>query len=121
LLLREARKGLIADGILKAVQVGIDCPPEKAPKPDTSRDKLQVNPALADLLRVLLKAKTEQTGVAQKLVATSSDLDFIAAGHRDVAALKGWRNEVFGQDALRLCRGEIALSAQGSAVKIVEV
>ena len=86
-----------------------------------SRDKLQVNPALADLLRVLLKAKTEQTGVAQKLVASSANLDSIASGQRDVKALKGWRNEVFGQDAMRLCRGEIALSAQGNNVKIVEV
>jgi len=121
LLLREARRGVIADGILNAVKVGLDCPPEDVPKPDISRDKLQVNPALADLLRVLLKAKTEQTGVAQKLVASSADLDSIAAGLRDVKALKGWRNEVFGQDALRLCNGEIALSAQGSDVKIVEV
>ena len=121
LLLREARKGVIAEGILKAIKAGLECPPEDAPKPDSSRDKLQVNPALADLLRVLLKAKTEQSGVAQKLVATSADLDSIAAGLRDVKALKGWRNEVFGQDAIRLCKGEIALSAKGSAVKIVDV
>lgn len=121
LLLREARKGVIADGILKAVADGLACPPENAPKPDNSRDKLQVNPALADLLRVLLKAKTEETGVAQKLIASAADLDFIAAGMRDVPALKGWRKEVFGEDALRLCNGEIALSARGSNIKIVKL
>lgn len=121
LLLREARKGDIADGILKAVQVGLACPPEDVPKPDSSRDKLQVNPALADLLRVLLKSKTESTGVAQKLIASASDLDSIAAGLRDVPALKGWRKEVFGNDALRLCEGEIALSAKGSAVRIIDL
>lgn len=119
LLLREARKGAIADGILKAVKAGVECPPDQAPKVDNSRDKQQVNPALADLLRVLLKAKAEQTGVAQKLLASSADLDAIASGARDVAALKGWRKEVFGGDALRLCDGEIALSAKGSSVKIV--
>jgi len=75
------------------------------PKPDRSREKLQVNPALADLLRVLLKAKTESSGVAAKLIASASDLDEIAAGQRDVAALSGWRREVFGADALRLCAG----------------
>ena len=77
--------------------------------------------ALADLLRVLLKAKSESAGVAQKLIATSSDLDALAAGDRSVAALKGWRGEVFGRDALRLCRGEIALSAKGGAVRVVTV
>jgi ribonuclease D len=121
LLLREARKGAIAEGILEAVGRGVNCPPEKQPKPDRSREKLQVNPALADLLRVLLKAKTESSGVAAKLIAPSADLDAIAAGQRDVAALTGWRREVFGADALRLCDGEIALAAQGQSVKVVSL
>lgn len=119
LLLREARKGAIADGILQAVTKGINCPADKHPKVDRSREKMQVNPALADLLRVLLKAKTESAGVAAKLIAPSADLDAIAAGERDVAALTGWRHEVFGEDALRLCNGEIALAAKGQSVKVV--
>ncbi|MFK7881858.1 ribonuclease D [Roseobacter sp.] len=119
LLLREARRGDIADGILKAVAAGVDCPPDQMPKPDRSRDKLQVNPALADLLRVLLKAKTESAGVAAKLIAPTADLDAIAAGLRDMPALSGWRKEVFGRDALRLCEGKIALTADGSDVRIV--
>lgn len=121
LLLREARRGEIAEGILAAVKAGIECPPEDMPQIDRSRDKLQVNPALADLLRVLLKAKTERVGVASKLIAPASDLDLIAAGERDVPALKGWRREVFGEDALRLCEGEIALAAKGRNVKVVEL
>ncbi|MBE1296939.1 MAG: ribonuclease D [Rhodobacteraceae bacterium] len=119
LLLREARKGAIAEGILEAVGRGVNCPPDKHPHPDRSREKLQVNPALADLLRVLLKAKTESAGVAAKLIAPSADLDAIAGGQRDVPALSGWRREVFGEDALRLCDGEIALAAQGQSVKVV--
>ncbi|SLN36410.1 Ribonuclease D [Falsiruegeria litorea R37] len=121
LLLREARKGAISEGILAAVKRGVDCPPENHPKIDKSRDKLQVNPALADLLRVLLKSKTESAGVAAKLIAPSSDLDAIAAGMRDVPALSGWRYEVFGEDAMRLCEGEIALTAKGQAVKVVSL
>jgi ribonuclease D len=121
LLLREARRGPIADGILNAVGRGIDCPQDKMPRPDRSRDKLQVNPALADLLRVLLKSKTESSGVAAKLIAPSSDLDAIAAGIRDVPALSGWRFEVFGSDAMRLCEGEIGLAARGQSVKVVEL
>jgi ribonuclease D len=121
LLLREARKGDIADGILAAVQKGQNMPPDQAPMPDRSRDKLQVNPALADLLRVLLKAKAEKLGVAQKLIATSSDLDEIAAGQRDGQAMKGWRKTAFGDDALRLCDGKLGLRASGSKVEAFEL
>jgi ribonuclease D len=121
LLLREARRGDIADGILKAIADGVNCPAEDAPKVSRKDDKQQVNPALADLLRVLLKAKTETSGVAPKLIATASDLDAMASGQRDVAALSGWRHEVFGEDALRLCNGEIALAAKGANVTIVPI
>ncbi|MEX0328706.1 MAG: ribonuclease D [Ruegeria sp.] len=121
LLLREARKGVIAEGILAAVKKGVNCPPEKLPKIDTSRDKLKVNPALADLLRVLLKSKTESSGVAAKLIATSADLDQIAAGERTLPAMSGWRFEVFGEDALKLCDGKIALAAKGQTVRVVSL
>ncbi len=121
LLLREARRGEIAEGILAAVKAGQEMPSDLMPKPDLSRDQMQVNPALADLLRVLLKAKSEELGVASKLIASAADLDAIAAGVRDVDALRGWRRDAFGEDALRLCRGEIALSAKGSAVRVVQL
>lgn len=121
LLLREARKGAIAEGILAAVAAGLECAKENLPKVENDREKLQVNPALSDLLRVLLKAKTESYGVASKLIAPASDLDAIAAGQRDVAALTGWRHEVFGEDALRLCDGQIALGAKGKAVTVIDL
>jgi len=119
LLLREARRGEIADGILAAVTSGIDCPPEQQPKQNSARDALQVNPALADLLRVLLKAKSDNEGVAAKLIASSADLDALAAGLRDAPALHGWRAEVFGNDALRLCKGELALAVKGERVEVI--
>ncbi|MBP0482885.1 ribonuclease D [Sagittula salina] len=121
LLLREARKGAIADGILAAVQAGLAVPKEDLPKVDDGPDRLQVNPALADLLRVLLKAKTEKFGVASKLIAPATDLDAIAAGQRHVQALSGWRREVFGDDALRLCEGKIALAAKGKHVEVIDL
>ena len=121
LLLREARRGDVAEGILAAVKAGLETKPEDFPKVTEDRSQLQVDSALADLLRVLLKAKSEQAGVAQKLIATASDLDAIAGGARDVAALRGWRHEVFGADALRLCKGEIALSADLGAVRLLQV
>jgi len=121
LLLREARKGEIAEGIVAAIAAGIACPPEDMPKTAAPRDKSAINAALADLLRVLLKAKAEQVGVAQKLIATASQLDDIAMGDRDGLAMSGWRGEVFGNDALRLCRGEVALTADGGTIKILEL
>ena len=121
LLQREGRKSEIAEGILAAIKAGQDMRPEDMPKPDLSRDQMQVNPALADLLRVLLKAKSESLGVAPRLIASAVELDAIAAGARDLDALKGWRAEAFGDDALRLCRGEIALSAKGNEVRVVRL
>lgn len=121
LLQREGRKAEIVDGILAAVKAGVEMKPEDFPKVDPSREQLQVNTALADLLRVLLKAKSEETGVAPKLIAAASELDALSAGQRDMPMLHGWRAEVFGMDALRLCRGEIALSAVGGAIKVVTI
>ncbi|KAB2540643.1 ribonuclease D [Salipiger aestuarii] len=121
LLLREARKGPIAEGILDAVKTGLDCPKDALPRPDIGREQLQVNPALADLLRVLLKARTESSGVAARLIAPAADLDAMAAGLRDVKALTGWRREVFGADALRLCEGKLALAVKGRDVEVIEL
>jgi ribonuclease D len=121
LLLREGRKPEIAEGILAAVKAGLEMRPEEMPRVDHPRDQLQVNPALADLLRVLLKAKAESLGVAPRLIAGSSELDLIAAGERDLPSLKGWRLEAFGEDATRLCKGEIALSAKGNEVRVVRL
>lgn len=71
---------------------------------------------------MLLKARADAEGVAQRLIASSADLDAIAAeAEPDVPALRGWRLDVFGRDALRLRRGEIALSAEGGAVKVVSL
>ena len=119
LLLREARKGEIAQAILAAIQRAANAKPPV--QPDAGQPGLPGNPALSDLLRVLLKAKSDATGVAPRLIASAAELDQIAAGARDMPALQGWRAEVFGQDALRLCAGEVALSAKGGQVRVVPV
>jgi ribonuclease D len=121
LLLREARKGELAEGILNAVQAGLDCPHDLLPKPIANIEKSQINPALVDLLRVLLKSKTEDSGVAAKLIASSADLDAIATGHSNVPAMVGWRREVFGEDALRLYDGKIGLAVAGKSIRIIEL
>jgi len=77
---------------------------------------------LVELLKVLLKLRSEEHNVASKLIATVSDLDQIAANDEaEVAALSGWRREMFGNDALALKRGEIAISAKGRRLLITQV
>ena len=73
-----------------------------------------------ELLRVLLKLKCEEHRVAQRLVATSGDLEAIATQARpDVAALKGWRFEVFGRAALALKRGELGLAIANGQIVLI--
>lgn len=121
LLLREARKGDIAKGILAAVSKAIALQPEQLPSVEKKEDTPDANPALCEMLRVLLKAKTEHLGVAAKLVASAADLDAMAAGDRNLDMLRGWRSEVFGDEAKRLCQGEIGLVAKGRVVTTFEL
>lgn len=97
--------------------------PEKyAPKVEKGPPPVQVPASVVELLKVLLRIRSEEKAVAAKLLATVSDLEKIALSDTaDVPALKGWRREVFGEDALRLKKGELALVLNGPKVEIVEL
>ena len=78
--------------------------------------------AVVELLKVLLKARAEEAAVASKLIATVADLEKIAADdNAETPALEGWRRQAFGEDALKLKRGELALVLDGAKVRVVEV
>jgi ribonuclease D len=78
--------------------------------------------AMAELLRVLLKACAARNKVAPRLIADADQLERLAAEDEpDIPALKGWRRELFGAEALRLKRGELALSIEGGEVVPVPV
>ena len=121
LLLREARKGEIASGLLGAIEKGLNIPDEELPEKKERLDKGILNSALSDLLRVLLKSCSESSGVASKLIASAGDLDALAAGDRSISALNGWRFEVFGKSALELCDGKIGLITKGTKVKTFQL
>ncbi|TYO89457.1 ribonuclease D [Oceanicella actignis] len=122
LLLREARKGDVAQEILAAVAEGEATPPEKRPRPPEPAQNRPGTGALVDLLKVLLKARAEEMGVAPKLLASTEDLTRLANDDEpDVPALRGWRRKAFGELALQLRRGEIALSASRKGIEIVEL
>ena len=75
-----------------------------------------------DLLKVLLKQKCEESGVAQKLLANVSDLEQLAADdNADIHALRGWRREVFGEDALALKSGKLGLSVRHNQIRVVKL
>ena len=121
LLLRDARKGKIAKGILDSVKAAEDLKFEQVNYTTKVHKSLNGNSALSDLLRVLLKAKSEELGVAAKLIANSSDLDSIASGERTVPALSGWRHQIFGREALELCDGKVGLVLQGKNITTIKI
>ena len=121
LLLRDARKGRIASGILESVKAAQVSNFEEVNKEVKLAKNLNGNSALSEMLRVLLKAKSEELGVAAKLIAVSADLDSLASGERTVPALLGWRHKVFGKDALDLCDGKVGLFLDGKNIKTFKI
>ena len=122
LLNEDNKKGSIGEGILKAIRKPIPISDDEIEKlKPLDINKIRSN-GLPELLRVLLKANSEKWGVAQKLIASSTDLDDLASNENaSIPALKGWRKKVFGNDALRLKNGEIALSSNKGNLKIIEL
>ncbi|MEM6624747.1 MAG: ribonuclease D [Pseudomonadota bacterium] len=122
LLQREARKPETSAEILAAVQAGLACPAEKRPKIPVPPRRREGSAAIAELLKVFLKARADELGVAPRLIAPASEIEALAGEDApDLAVLKGWRREVFGEDALRVKRGEVGLVAQPGGVRVVEV
>ena len=125
--LRSLQKGFAGSRfgpeLIEVIREALKDPEAYAPQ--IARGGPPPNPAsgaVVELLKVLLKARAEDAGVASKLIATVSDLEKIANDDAaDTPALQGWRREAFGEDALRLKRGELALVLDGVRVRVVEV
>ncbi len=106
--------------LLAAIAAAKALSEEDLPRQERPREQNRASPALVALLKVLLYARAEQNNVAARLIASIDDIEALALeGGADNPALHGWRAEMFGADAQRLIRGEIALSAQGKRVKVV--
>ena len=129
--LGEPRRPALAAQGLRALEVGRGHPrsgqarPRRAiPKtlPQLERPKNAPNgAATVELLKVLLRMTSESHGVAAKVIATVDDLDRIAGDdNADVPALKGWRRELFGERALALKHGKLALAIHRGRVVTTE-
>lgn len=124
--LRSVPKGFGASRLglelAEALKDALTDPEAHAPKLDRPRHNQPAPPSVVELLKVLLKAKSDNAGVASRLIATVADLEKIAVSDdADVEALTGWRLQLFGEDALKLKRGEIALVLNGARVEVVEI
>ena len=108
------------EGILEAVRRGLERDPKTLPRFDRPKS-VPNGAATVELLKVLLRMTSENHGVAAKVIATVDDLEQIAGDdHADVGALKGWRRELFGERALALKHGRLALSIQRGRVVTTE-
>ncbi len=124
--MRSVPKGFAAsrlgqDLIAEMQRVMAD-PEAHAPQVERPAHNQPAPASVVELLKVLLKAKSEHANVATKLIANVADLEKIAISDTaEVDALHGWRRQVFGEDALKLKRGEIALVLNGARVEVVEI
>jgi ribonuclease D len=106
--------------VLEAVGRGLERDPKTIPPIERGEPMPPEAQAVVDLLRVLLKARAGSHGVAPKLIATSDELEEIArSDDTDVPVLRGWRKKLFGDDALALKRGELALAIKDGEVTVL--
>ncbi len=107
--------------ILNAIRIAKEIDDIDCPKPIQKRKLPRGLGPVTDLLKVLLKMKSEDSEVAGKLIASAADIELIAAfqENADVKALIGWRREVFGNDALKICSGEISISVKGKKLELI--
>ncbi len=111
----------LARGVMEAIEAGKHAAPPPGTEPEKGRRKIEPSPATVDLLKTLLKLKAEEASVAPRLIADAEDIEKLAAGEDGVAALHGWRAEVFGTDALALLKGELALGLENGKAVIIEL
>lgn len=106
--------------ILEAVKRGLERDPKTVPPVNHGSQLSAEANATVELLKVLLKAAAAKNRVAPRMIADTTELERIAADHDpDVPAMRGWRRQLFGEDALRLKRGELALTLSGGEVMTI--
>lgn len=109
-----------ATGLLEAVNAAFEIPKEDLPKLPRPPILPEGTPAAAELIKVLLKLVSEKEGVAAKMLASGDDIERLAAysEEADVPALSGWRREVFGDQVLKLLKGELGLRFENRRIQV---
>jgi ribonuclease D len=118
---RGMERSRAGEEILAAVERGLARDPKTLPKLERERRGGNGSAATVELLKVLLRQVSDESGVAGKMIATVDDLEAIACNDRaDVPALQGWRRKLFGARALELKQGRLALTVEGGKVVALE-
>jgi ribonuclease D len=112
-------KGKTGAALLAVLAEARDLPEDALPEAPRERSGPPASPALVSLLKVLLSAQSEAHHVAPKLLANAEELERLAAGESDLPCLHGWRREVFGESAMALKDGRVALGVDGKRVKLI--
>lgn len=113
-------RGKSGAGLLAAIAEARALPEDALPLPLEARRGVGASPALVALLKVMLAAAAEAHNVAPRLLADTEDLERLASeAEPDVRCLSGWRREVFGEDALALKQGQLALGVAGRRVRLI--
>jgi len=125
-VIKRFQKGMpssLLNGIFQALDEANGVPKELWPKAPTKPSAFNNIAPMTELLRVFLKSTALNHRVAEKLIATSQDLEKLAAFKEksEVPALQGWRFEVFGRDALGICRGEKALFLDRKKIQVLNL
>lgn len=116
----QVAKGGDGQAILDAVARALELPEDEWPSVPESRARISGHESLVALLQALLRLRCDAHGVSLAMIAKRGDLERIATEEDpDVAALSGWRREIFGADALELRAGRLALTGDGSGVRTV--
>ncbi len=115
----DRARGKVGAQILDCIARAKESPSSDWPKPPKRSDFPAHLGPVVEILKMLLRIRCAQADVVPRLVAGQEDLESIAQ-ERDCPALHGWRAQVFGMDALRLRRGEIAFTLQGNSVALLE-
>ena len=113
----------LGKGLIDAIALGLTAqPPPEAMTENKQRRRREPSPAAVDLLKTLLRLRAEAADVAPRLIANAEDIERLAASEDDgVAALSGWRNEVFGKDAVALRNGNLAIALEKGEAVVVEL
>ncbi|WP_445376644.1 ribonuclease D [Niveispirillum fermenti] len=115
-------QGRYGTELLAAIKTAQAIPDSALPRPEPRVEPAPGIAPIVELLRVLLKMVCDDNDVASRLVANAADLEAIAGDDdADVPALRGWRRDVFGEAALRLKHGKLALAIAGKKVKMVDL
>lgn len=114
--------GKLVKPVLGVLSSAAETPKEEYPRLDRPEKRDKPPQALIELLRVLLKHVTEEYEVAPRLIASADDLEKLALDDKAaIPALSGWRYEIFGQMALELKQGRLALSVTDGKTRVLTI